>query len=110
VSDGTGDVTPQLSTRAQRVRTIRLVLYPVMFSADPHAEVSRVAAHFRTYPAPQRLAIVRDIREELAHPLLAVTEVERLESRSSESQLRAYLAAVIGALDARDVDRVLGDG
>lgn len=81
--------------RGRRTRAVHFLLYPVIFSPDLSLEPDRVAQLFRAHPAEQLAAIVQDTRAELAGPILQVSQVESLVSKSTESQVRAYLEAVV---------------
>ena len=86
--------------RQTRTQAIRFLLYPIIFSPDLSLEADRACNIFRAYPKDQLVGGIQDTRAELAQPLLQAARVERLESNSTEDQVRAYLAAVVGQLEA----------
>ena len=86
--------------RRNRTAAIGFLLYPVLFSPDMSLEVDRVSDLFRSYPADKLLVVIQDARAELVQPLLQTTCIERLESKPTEDQVRAYLAAVVQRLES----------
>jgi hypothetical protein len=91
--------------RQRREQAVRFLLYPVIFSPDLALEPGRVAELFRTHQTDQLTSIVRDTRAELARPLLQVSQVEDLVSKSTESQVRAYLTAVSNLIEGEYLSR-----
>lgn len=88
------------SERQARAQAVRFLLYPVIFSPDLALEADRVFQLFRTYPHDQIAAVIQDTRAELEQPMLQVIQIERLVSKPAEHEVRAYLAAVVGRLEA----------
>ena len=86
--------------------TLRLLLYPVIFSPDLGAEAARVGGLFRDRSTAELARIVRDARAELARPGLEAAAIEELVSGATEEQVRSFLAGVIGQLEAILATRV----
>ena len=86
--------------RQRRLQAVRFLLYPVIFSPDLALEPGRVSQLFRTHQTDQLASIVQETRAELARPILQVSQVESLVSKSTESQVRAYLTAVANLIAA----------
>jgi hypothetical protein len=77
---------------------ISLVLYPVIFEADPGQHCERVADLFAGQESSERIKlIVQEIKLELDDPTQQVREI--LECRASEEDLRKYLRCVADRLD-----------
>jgi hypothetical protein len=93
------------SERQRRLRAVRFLLYPVIFSPDLSLEPARVSQLFRTHQTDQLASIVQETRAELARPILQVSEVGSLVSKSTESQVRAYLTAVANLIAAEYLSR-----
>ncbi len=90
---------PDLDRRS-RTQAIRLLLYPILFSPDLSLEVDRVSRIFVSYPEAQLASVIQETRAELAQPLLRAADSEQLVSNATEEQVRAFLAAVVGRLEA----------
>jgi hypothetical protein len=79
---------------------IGLLLYPVIFEADPLPHCERVAGMFAKQESAERVErIVREIRLELDDPTQQVRDI--LECLASEEDLREYLRCVTGRLEKR---------
>ena len=86
--------------RLDRTRAVQFLLYPVIFSPDLTLEAGRVSQLFRSHRLDQLASVVRDTRAELALPILQVSQVESLVCKANESQVRAYLTAVVDRIAA----------
>ncbi len=77
---------------------IALMLYPVMFEAEPATRAASVAARAGKEQTPEQLQeTAREIRLELAEPTQQVRDI--LDCRASEEQLRGYLRALADHLE-----------
>jgi transposase-like protein len=77
---------------------ISLVLYPVIFEANPGQHCERVANLFAKQESSERIKlIVQEIRLELDDPTQQVRDI--LECHASEDDLRKYLRCVADRLD-----------
>lgn len=77
---------------------ISLVLYPVIFEANPARDCERVAEMFAKQESSERIKlIVQEIKLELDDPTQQVRDI--LECHASEDDLRKYLRCVADRLD-----------
>lgn len=86
--------------RQDREGAVRFLLYPVIFSPDLASEVDRVCRLFGTYPREQILAIITNVKGELAEPTIETRLVLELTSKPNEPQVRAFLSQVVIGLEA----------
>jgi len=77
---------------------ISLILYPVIFEANPGQSCERVADMLAEQESSERIKlIVQEIRLELDDPTQQVRDI--LECHASEAELRKYLRCVADRLD-----------
>jgi len=78
-----------------------MVLYPVMFEANPGKHCKRVAEMFAKHESGEQIRlIVQEIQLELDNPTQPVRDI--LESQASEEDLRKYLRCVADRLEKGD--------
>jgi hypothetical protein len=80
---------------------ISLVLYPVIFEANPAERCERVADMFAKQESTERIkVIVQEIKLELDDPTQQVRDI--LDCHASEEDLRKYLRCIANRLDKFD--------